>query len=192
MVTNHQNNIIERTLPVYVYVKFAYQTANFTIKLLRKATLANLHEEIKYCILEKYNLEENHYELVEAGQRLPFGVPAEEAPAFVFEPSGLSIRQRFSEQNCLAFYIRLYDPSEYSQIIETMEQLMSPPGSPRTVSSSNSPIVDDNCCVICQETNPILATYFGCCHPVCNDCCNGCIRAEINHCAICRHYRIES
>jgi hypothetical protein len=183
MVTNHQNNNFERGLPVYVYLKFAYQTINFTIVLFRNSSMMQMVQDIREKINEKFGLEENEYELVETGQIMPRGVPAEEASPLAIEDQ--TIRERFYDQNHISFYIRLFPPL-------TFEAAMQRGRSSQSVPIPNTEDEDPPICVICQETNPILTTYFGCCHPVCNDCCNGCIQAEINQCAICRHYRIES
>ena len=190
MVSNRQNNINNnsvgngRGLPVYVYLKFSYQIITHNIVLFRNSSMQQMVQQIREKINEKFGIEEHEYELVECGQTTPQGVPSEEAPALIIEER--TIGERFNDQNNIAFYIRLIPPTEFAEVLTRFEQI------PSASASASALEEDPPICVICQETNPTLTTYFGCSHPVCDDCCSGCIQADIEHCAICRHYRIIS
>jgi hypothetical protein len=162
------NNIENETinLPVHIYVKFAYQTTSATYILSRNLPLAQMVNKLRQNILRDFGTDPTQYELVEAGQTMPQGIPSEEACAFVVEPT--TIRRRFNDQNHIAFYIRLF---------------------PERVSSSLNTASNASRCMVCQETPITLTTYFGCSHHICNTCCDGCIQAGITRCAICRHPR---
>jgi hypothetical protein len=165
------NNI---NLPVYIYVKFAYQTITATYTLSRNLSISEMVQQLQENILRDFGREPAHYELVEAGQTMPQGMPAEEAPALIV--SSTTIRQRFNDQNCIAFYIRLFHATASSSL-----------SSASTILTSDEETAP--CCMVCQETPTTLTTYFGCSHHICDACCAGCVQAGITRCAICRHLR---
>jgi len=169
--SNYENDNINS--PVHIYVKFAYQTTSATYIMSRNLSLAQMVHQLRQNILRDFGTEYTQYELVEAGQTMPLGIPAEEAPAFVIESS--SIRQRFHDQNSVAFYIRLFPPTASSSWNTT------------TTSELSSEEDETPCCMVCQESDISLTTYFGCSHHICDGCCGGCIQAGITRCAICRH-----
>lgn len=170
------NNIENDDLPVHIYVKLAYQTTTATYILSRNLSLAEMIRRLQENIARDFGIDETQYELVEAGQTMPQGIPSEEAPAFIV--SSTSIRRRFNEQNLIAFYIRLFPTTASSSLI-----------SASTIITEDE---DDDalpCCMVCQETPATLTTYFGCSHNICDACCAGCVQAGITRCAICRHPR---
>lgn len=150
-------------LPVHIYVKFAYQTTTATYILPGNLSIVEMVRQLQENILRDFDRNASQYELVEAGQDMPRGIPAEEAPALIIDSR--NIRQRFNDQNFIAFYIRL-------------------------LPDTNLAIIDyQPTCMVCQESPTTLTTYFGCSHHICDACCAGCISAGINRCAICRHPR---
>jgi hypothetical protein len=171
---NIYSNIENENLPIQIYVKFAYQTINATYELSRNLSTSGMIQQLQENILRDFGTNALQYELVEAGQDMPQGIPAEEAPAFVV--SSATIQQRFNNNDFVAFYIRRYPPTASSSL-STASSIIS---------------LDDDlepCCMVCQETQTTLTTYFGCSHHICDACCSGCIQAGIERCAICRHHR---
>jgi len=135
-------------------------------------------EFLKASILSEFNVSESQYELVEAGQNLPEGVPSEEGNAFLISsniPSYTTIHNYFNK-NHVAFYIRMFQNNSLDD--ESTEL--------NTASSSDN---DDPICMVCHESEETLTTYFGCSHYICDACCAGCINAGINCCGVCRHER---
>ena len=169
-IENNIYNINSDDLPVHIYVKFAYQTTNASYTLSRNLSLSEMVRQLQENILRDFGTDPAQYELVQAGQDTPQGVPAEEAPALIV--ASTSIRQHFNDQNCVALYIRLFPAAANSSL-----------------SSASTVLTLDPCCMVCQESPSILTTYFGCSHHICDACCSGCIQAGINRCAICRHPR---
>lgn len=170
------NNIENDDLPVYIYVKFAYQTTTATYILSRNLSLSEMIRRLQENIARDFGTDATQYELVEAGQTMPQGIPAEEAPAFIV--SSTTIRQRFNDQNCIALYIRLFPATASSSLI-----------SASTIITEDESDESAPCCMVCQETPSTLTTYFGCSHHICDACCAGCLQAGISRCAICRHSR---
>jgi len=173
-IINNNYIINNANLPVYIYVKFAYQTTSATYTLSRNLSISEMVQRLQENILHDFGTPPEHYELVEAGQTMPQGVPAEEAPALIV--SSTTIRQRFNDQNCIAFYIRLFPETASSSLT-----------SASTILTSDEET--DPCCMVCQESPTTLTTYFGCTHNICDACCAGCVQAGISRCAICRHPR---
>ena len=171
---NNINNINNVNLPVHIYVKFAYQTTNASYILSRTLTLSEMIQRLQENILRDFGTDASQYELVEAGQTMPQGIPAEEAPALIV--SSTTIRQHFNDQNCVALYIRLF-PATASSSLSSVSTIL-------TSEEDAEPS-----CMVCQESPSTLTTYFGCRHHICNSCCTGCINAGISRCAICRHPR---
>ena len=171
---NNNNNIENENIPVDIYVKFAYQTTNATYTLPRNLSISGMIQQLQENILRDFGTDALHYELVEAGQNMPQGIPAEEAPALVVSYN--TIQQRFNNNDFVAFYIRLYPVTARSSL-----------STASTVISLDDDLVP--CCMVCQETQATLTTYFGCSHHICDACCSGCIQAGIERCAICRHRR---
>ena len=169
-IENNIVNINSDDLPVYIYVKFAYQTTNASYTLSRNLSLSEMVRRLQENILRDFGTDPTQYELVEAGQDTPQGVPAEEAPALIV--ASTSIRQRFNDQNCVALYIRLFPATASSSL-----------------SSTSTILTLDTFCMVCQESPTTLSTYFGCSHHICDACCAGCVQAGISRCAICRHPR---
>lgn len=173
-IVNSSFIINNNNLPVHIYVKFAYQTTNATYILPRNLTLSEMVRQLQENILRDFATDASQYELVEAGQTMPQGIPAEEAPALVI--SSTTIRQRFNDQNCVALYIRLF-PATASSSLSSVSTIL-------TIDDDTEPS-----CMVCQESPTTLTTYFGCRHHICDSCCAGCINAGISQCAICRHPR---
>jgi len=179
-IHNHFQRQNDNDPEVNIYVKIAYQTTNANYNLSRNIELSEMIRQLRENILRDFGRESSEYELVEAGQTMPLGIPSEEAPAFVVEP--LSIRHRFNNQNSIAFYIRLFPTTNSS--------LGSSLGSALLLLSLNDH--SEPRCMVCQETPTMLTTltsYFGCSHRICDTCCDGCLQAGITRCAICRHPR---
>jgi len=174
IINNNIDDISNDNLPVYIYVKFAYQTITATYTLSRNLPLVEMVQRLQENILRDFGTAAAQYELVEAGQDTPPGIPAEEAPALVI--SSTTIRRRFNEQNCVALYIRLFPATAISSLSSASISL--------TVDEDAAP-----CCMVCQESPTTLTTYFGCSHHICDACCAGCIQAGISRCAICRQPR---
>jgi len=166
------NNIDNYDLPVHIYVKFAYQTTSATYTMSRNLSLSEMIRRLQENIARDFGTVSTQYELVEAGQDTPPGIPAEEAPALIV--SSTTIRQRFNDQNCIALYIRLFSATASSSL-----------SSASTILTSDEEA--EPCCMVCQETPSTLTTYFGCSHHICDACCAGCLQAGITRCAICRH-----
>lgn len=163
---NDYNRVVENELPVYIYVKFVYQTINTSYQMPRNIPVYEMVRKMREYILNDFNLPETHYEIVEAGQNLPFGTRSEEAPALVV--NNKTIQDRFNNQNCISFYIR---PVQEPIAVEVYE----PPQ-----------------CMVCQEAESPqlrLTNYFRCIHFICDGCCAGCLEAGIDRCAICRCVR---
>ena len=173
-IENNFDNISNDNLPVHIYVKFTYQTTNASYILSRNLSLVEMVQRLQENILRDFGTDPTQYELVEAGQDTPQGVPAEEAPALVV--SSTTIRQRFNEQNCVALYIRMF-PATASSSLSSVSTIL-------TSDEDAEPS-----CMVCQESPTTLTTYFGCSHHICDACCAGCISAGITRCAICRHPR---
>lgn len=171
---NIYSNIENENLPIQIYVKFAYQTTNATYELSRNLSISGMIQQLQENILRDFGTNALQYELVEAGQDMPQGIPAEEAPAFIV--SSATIQQRFNNNDFVAFYIRRYPPTASSSL-----------GSTSTIISLDDDL--EPCCMVCQETQTTLTTYFGCSHHICDACCSGCIQAGIERCAICRYRR---
>jgi hypothetical protein len=169
-IENNINNINTDDLAVHIYVKFVYQTTNATYTLSRNLSLTEMVRRLQENILRDFGVAATQYELVEAGQDTPPGIPAEEAPALIV--SSRTIRRRFNDQNCVALYIRMFPPTASSSL-----------------SSESTILTVDPCCMVCQEAPTTLTAYFGCSHHICDACCSGCIQAGITRCAICRHPR---
>jgi len=178
IIHNNIDNISNDDLPIHIYVKFAYQTTSATYTMSRNLSLSEMIRRLQENIARDFGTVSTQYELVEAGQTMPQGIPSEEAPAFIV--SSTSIRRRFNEQNLIAFYIRLFPATASSSLI-----------SASTILTENADESDDPspCCMVCQETPSTLTTYFGCSHHICDACCAGCVQAGISRCAICRHSR---
>ena len=132
-------------------------------------------EQLNEKILRDFRIGHHLYELVEAGQDMPHGIPAEEAPALIVSP--LTIRNTFNNDNIIAFYIRMLPVTE-----DRMDRN-------DTLGTIVAPEIETPCCMVCQESPPILTRYFGCSHYICDTCCVGCINADINRCALCRRQR---
>jgi len=174
IINNNIDDISNDDLPVHIYVKFAYQTTNASYTLSRNLSLSEMVRRLQENILRDFGTDPTQYELVEAGQDTPQGVPAEEAAALIV--ASTSIRQRFNDQNCVALYIRLF-PATASSSLSSISTIL-------TVDDDATP-----CCMVCQESPTTLSTYFGCSHHICDACCAGCVQAGITRCAICRHPR---
>jgi hypothetical protein len=184
MSPNNQyfNNAIGVTneLPIYIYLKFAYQTTNVTFILSRNLTLREMVQRIREKILSEFGVADTRYELVQAGQNMPPGIPSEEAAAFDINnnfSANITIRSRFNEENCIAFYIRMLQVQQ-DQPIE--------------INLSPEPEIEEHpSCMICFEANIQMTNYYGCSHLICDACCAGCIQAGISRCALCRHERYD-
>jgi len=162
--------------PVNIYVKVAYTTLTATYQMPLNISLSEMMERLKRKIEEDFGVEENMYEIVEAGQRMPLGIPAEEAPAFIIEP--VTISQKFVERTWISFYIRISNRiANTEDVSRNLESEFDTESTTMTTTSE---------CMVCQESDLTLTQYFGCCHYICDACCAGCLDAGIQRCAICR------
>jgi hypothetical protein len=165
-------------MPVEIYVKFAYQTitGNYSVPITISTT--EMVRILRENILRDFQVPENHYELVEAGQSTPYNVPAEEGQPFIINQPQ-SIFHRFRGNKCISFYIRMFSNIQTISNINIEENVLQV-----AIAAQEEPQ-----CMVCQEENIRLTTYFGCSHNICDACCAGCIQSGINRCAICRHRR---
>ena len=165
-------------MPVQIYVKFAYQTitGNYSVPITISTT--EMVRILRENILRDFQVPENHYELVEAGQSTLYNVPAEEGQPFIINQPQ-SIFHRFHGNKCISFYIRMFSNIQTISNINIEENVLQV-----EIAAQEEPQ-----CMVCQEENIRLTTYFGCLHNICDACCAGCIQSGINRCAICRHQR---
>jgi len=181
------NNLYSNNIqPVNIYVKFAYGITSNTYSLPNNLSISDMVYKLNEKIFNDFNITAAEYELVEAGQETPYGVPTEEGQAFIIN-TNQTIYTRFNGNKFIAFYIRLLPGAIHQMATEQPQQQQQE--QPQQQQQQQ----EQNQCMVCQEEqspNLLLATYFGCCHFICDSCCLGCIQHNITRCAVCRCQRL--
>ena len=163
---------------VNIYVKQVYTCLTQNYQLLDNIIINDMISILSQNINRDFNFNSDMYEIVEVNNiRLPINLKSEEAEA-ITNSSITTLKERYNN-NSIAFYIRpikqrqqqeqQYHPQEQQQQQE--QQLLS----------------QIECCMVCQEIeNPVNSYFISCNHVMCETCNNGCIRAEITNCPLCR------
>ena len=141
-----------------IYLKQIFTDRTIIYSIPVNDSMATIIKNLKLWIMRDFQLD--NVEIVEAGQNVPQGQRAENAPALISDES-MTFEQKYGNiLYQIAFYIR---PIETETI--------------------------DYTCVICHSENVNIETtcYYGCSHYICSICVSESNANGLLRCPICRH-----
>jgi hypothetical protein len=130
-------------------------------------------ESVRQPLSIEFNSDD--FDIVEAGQDMPIGIPAEAAPAL--ENSDIKLKNKWGPDLNVAFYIR-----RRNHVYPQLRNII--------INSNNVHFREENStmteCPVCFD-NTILISRYGCSHSICINCYQRCQQVSYTICPLCRH-----
>jgi hypothetical protein len=158
------------SIPVTFKEVYTSNSCNFNVN--PNWTITQFMDSVKPHICREFNIIENNFEIVEAGQYTTGVRP--EAVMPLIQDTITKMKHKWGTKLNVSFYVRKKDYVQPEITVNTIRQSST---SPFTI------VIGD--CPICLE-NVAVTSRHTCCHTICDRCHQHCLSVHYTICPICR------